>query len=100
MEFDYNKKYNIKDLLEIFELPLFVRKETWTNDFCFKILSVDNSLNGTTYKGGQISISDSKGLEFETVYVYMPDQNTDDPLTINKKYVAYTRALSSLTVLS
>ena len=47
-----------------------------------------------------LSISDSKGLEFETVYVYMPDQNTDDPLAINKKYVAYTRALSSLTVLS
>lgn len=52
-----------------------------------------------------LSVLDARGLEFETVYVYMPTKTDEngkelyDELNANKKYVAYTRALNSLTIL-
>ena len=47
-------------------------------------------------------VSDAIGLEFETVYVYMLQNNkaSDQDVERNKRYVAYTRALDSLFVLS
>ena len=49
-----------------------------------------------------LSVADAKGLEFETVYVYMPQNNkaADQDIERNKRYVAYTRALDSVFVLS
>lgn len=48
-----------------------------------------------------LSIIDARGLEFETVYVWLPEaeRNSNDPLLTNKKYVAYTRALNNLTII-
>lgn len=45
-------------------------------------------------KFGLMTVSDSKGLEFETVYVL------DYGMSENEKYVAYTRALDRLVVIS
>lgn len=69
MKFDYNKEYVATELIDIFELPLYVRKGTWTSDFCFKILSVGESLYGETYKGGSLYQSNKKYRTGDRFYV-------------------------------
>ena len=77
---------------------------------CSKLLKILNQKNikfNKTFENNKImlnkinllSILDSRGLEFETVYVWMPENDKDDMLN-NKKYVAYTRALNELTILA
>ena len=66
-------------------LPLFEKRG-------FAILKEDGKLSKT--KVNVMSVFESKGLEFSAVAVY------DKGMTENEKYIAYTRALRELAVIS
>ena len=66
-------------------LPLFEKRG-------FAILKADGKLSKT--KVNVMSVFESKGLEFSAVAVY------DKGMTENEKYIAYTRALRELAVIS
>ena len=68
-QFDFNDMYSAIDLLDIFELPVYVRKGTWTRDFCFKITSVTDRVRGESYKGGRLYDSDRTYKKSELFYV-------------------------------
>lgn len=68
-QFDFNYMYSAIDLLDIFELPVYVRKGTWTRDFRFKITSVTDRVRGESYKGGRLYDSDRTYKKSELFYV-------------------------------
>ena len=70
MKFEFDKCYTADELLDIFELPLCVRRGGWTPDFCFKILSVnDRYLYGDTYKQGKVYASNKTYKRDDVYYV-------------------------------
>ena len=76
----------VKSLDEIFEIDALNRVGT--------INIIDSNEDGIEYNQlNVITVSLSKGLEFEKVYVY------DHNMTNSEKYVAYTRALNELNIL-
>ena len=77
----------VKSLDEIFEIDALNRVGT--------INIIDSNEDGIEYNQlNVITVSLSKGLEFEKVYVY------DHNMTNSEKYVAYTRALNELNILA
>ena len=66
-------------------LPLFEKRG-------FRVLKADGKISKT--KVNVMSVFESKGLEFSAVAVY------DKGMTENEKYIAYTRALRELAVIS
>ena len=68
-QFNFKDIYSAEDLLDIFELPIYVRKGTWTRDFCFKIISITDRVRGESYKGGRLYDSDRTYKKNELFHV-------------------------------
>lgn len=50
MSFDFTKSYTVKDLIDVFELPLFVKRDGWSKGFVYRIDGVkDNETYGVSY---------------------------------------------------
>lgn len=74
MEFDVYELHTIEELLEVYELPIKVRKPTWSKDFYYRIDAVSGKrVSGSAFKGGlpyKHKGSDYISSTSERVYFY------------------------------
>ena len=68
--FDYLQEYTVMQLLKIFELPLYVQKDGWTEDFYYRIDEiVDFKTKGVCFKNGKPHYKERSYSVFDTYFL-------------------------------
>lgn len=83
--FDFDKPYSIRELLSIFELPLRVKKDYWTDDYLYEIVEIDgDKAKGYTYKkAAKIDENTKYGLD---TYFYVCNKHISPKFKVDSKY--------------
>ena len=83
--FDFDKPYSIRELLSIFELPLRVKKDYWTDDYLYEIVEIDgDKTKGYTYKrAAKIDENTKYGLDN---YFYVCNKHISPRFKVDSKY--------------
>ena len=65
-KFDFFKTYTIKDIIENFELPIFIKRGTWSNDFVYILEEVrDGKTIGKDYNYGKKPLNTGRNYDLQ-----------------------------------